>query len=59
MPRKRVEPEGRSVDLLEKLLALQLHTLGAAQDKIAQVLGKSKGDVNKFLKGVPKPKKEG
>ncbi len=56
MPGRRVEAESRLVDLLEKLVMLQLHSLGATQDKIARILGKQKAWVNKCLKGVPKPK---
>jgi len=57
MPQRRVQPESRSVRLLEMLVSLHLYSLGASQDKIANALGKSKGDVNTFLKGVPKPKR--
>jgi hypothetical protein len=57
MARRKVEPDSRSVQLLEMLVSLQLFSLGASQDKIAKAVGKSKGDVNKILKGVPKPKK--
>ena len=58
MAPKRVEPENRSIDLMEKLLLVELHALGTPQGTIARVLGKSKKWVNKYLKGVPKPKKE-
>lgn len=57
MPRRRVETESRTVELLERIVLLQLHTLGASQGSIARVLGKSKVWVNKSLRGVPKPKK--
>ncbi len=59
MARKRVEGEDRSVELMEKLVLVQLHALGASQDTIARFLGKAKKWVNKHLKGVPRPKKEG
>ncbi len=58
MPRRRAEPENRSVDLLERLVLLQLHGLGATQGSMARFLGKSKIWVNACLKGVPKPKRE-
>ena len=58
MPRRRAEPAGRSVDLLERLVLLQLHVLGASQGRMARFLGKSKHWVNACLKGVPKPKRE-
>ena len=57
MPKKHVDREGRSVELLEKIVLLQLYALGATQDKIAKVLGKQKAWVNDCLKSVPKPKK--
>jgi len=57
MPKRRVETENRTVELLERIVLLQLHTLGASQDSIARVLGKSKVWVNKSLRGIPKPKK--
>ena len=58
MARKRVEGENRSVELMEKLVLVQLHSLGASQDTIARFVGKAKGWVNKQLKGVPRPQKE-
>jgi hypothetical protein len=44
----------RAVELLEKLLAVKLYSMGTAQGRIAQVLGKSKTWVNDLLKGIPK-----
>jgi hypothetical protein len=58
MVRRRVEPENRSVELLEKLLLMQLHALGATQDKIARLLGKQKAWVNACLKGLPRARRE-
>lgn len=57
MPRRRVQTESRSVELLERMVLLQLHMLGASQDSIARVLGKSKAWVNNCLRDIPKPKK--
>lgn len=54
MPRRRVEADSRLVQLLEMMVSLELHSLGASQDQIAKAIGKSKSDVNKVLKGVPK-----
>jgi hypothetical protein len=56
MPRKKYEPGQRDTELLEKLLVIQLHTLGARQDYIARVVGRSKVWVNGILKGIPKKK---
>lgn len=44
--------EPKLVELLEKLLTVQLHSMGAAQGTIARVVGKSKSWVNDLLKGV-------
>ena len=49
MPKKRATPGGREVELLEKLLLLQLHASGASQDKIARFLGRQKAWVNASL----------
>ena len=58
MPRKCAESENRSIQLLEKLVLLQLHALSVPQGKIARFLGKQTAWVNTSLKGIPKPKKE-
>jgi hypothetical protein len=58
MPRTSDEADGRCVELLEKLVLLQLHALGATQEKIARFLRKQTAWVNACLKDVPKPKKE-
>lgn len=54
MPRKRYEPGKRDTELLEKLLVVQLYSLGATQDQIARVIGRQKAWVNAMLKGIPK-----
>jgi len=58
MPGRRLEPESRSLVMLETLVLVQLHALGTPQKVIARVLGKSLTWVNDSLKGVPRPKKE-
>lgn len=45
-------------ELLAKMLAVQLHSMGATQDQIARVVGKQKLWVNKLLRGVPRKAKE-
>ena len=52
------ETESRSIELMAKMVLLQLHALGTPQGTIARFVGKSTTWVNKYLKGVPKPKKE-
>lgn len=44
---------GRDTELLEKLLLLQLFSLGATQSQIARFMGKSKTWVNDLLKDLP------
>jgi hypothetical protein len=58
MPKRRGEVESRSVELLERLVLLELHALGVSQERIARFLGKQKAWVNRCLKGIPKPRKE-
>ena len=57
MPKKRHQPGQRDIELLEKLLVVQLHSLGATQGQIARVVGRQKAWVNALLKGIPR--KEG
>jgi hypothetical protein len=54
---------GQSVDpveeLLQKLLVVQLFSLGATQEKIAKVVGRQKLWVNGILKGLPRKTDDG
>jgi hypothetical protein len=54
MPDNR-DSEGNLEDLLTKLLAVSMWSVGATQDVIAARLGKSKSWVNSLLQGVPRP----
>ena len=54
MPKKKPADIERLSELLEKQLVVQLHTLGAGQNKIAQIVGRQTAWVNALLKGVPK-----
>jgi hypothetical protein len=47
----------RLVELLEKALMIQLHSMGVAQGDIAKMLSKSKMYVNNFLKPIAKGKR--
>jgi len=47
------ENRDKTVELLEKVLTIQLHSLGATQGEIARIVGKSKTWVNHLLKNVP------
>ena len=51
------EETTRIIDLFEKALMIQLHSMGATQSDIAKMLNKSKTDVNSFLKPIAKGKK--
>ena len=44
----------KEAELLEKVLLLQLYSLGATQSQIAGFMGKSKTWVNGLLRGLPK-----
>src|SRR5271157_3518022 len=45
------------VELLEKLIALRLYSIGASQDITSGFLSRSKTWVNDLLKGLPKIRK--
>lgn len=47
----------RLVELSEKALMIQLHTMGVTQGDIAKMVNKSKTDVNNFLKPFAKAKR--
>jgi hypothetical protein len=55
MTRHKDSPIDRSTELLETLIVIELHKLGARQDQIAKVVGRQKLWVNGILKGLPKP----
>jgi len=42
----------RLIELLEKALMVQLHSIGVAQAAIAKTLNKRNADVNDFLKPI-------
>jgi transcriptional regulator len=42
-------------ELLQTLIVLEMFKLGATQQKIAKVVGKSKGWVNAILKDLTRP----
>jgi len=54
MPPKRNHESERTTELLEKILVMQMHAMGATQDQIARVVGKQKLWVNGILKKVPR-----
>ena len=51
---KEVAEKKKQIELLEKLIALQLFALGVPQGAIAKTVGKSKTWVNSLLRGVPR-----
>jgi hypothetical protein len=44
----------RTTEILEKLLVMQMHSMGATQDQIAKTVGKQKLWVNGLLKRIPR-----
>ena len=52
------EKLARTVELLEKSLAIQMYGLGIRQTQIARTVGKSPNWVNALLKGFPRRDKE-
>lgn len=60
MPKKVIDENKEIVNLLAKLLVLQLYSLSVPQDKIGKAVGRQKLWVNEFLKIIPKGgKKDG
>ena len=50
------EGTDRLIELLEKSLMIQLHSMSVPQGDIAKMLSKSKTYVNEFLKPIAKEK---
>jgi hypothetical protein len=53
LPKKK-RVEDRAADLLERMLVLQMYTIGVPQDRIAKAVGRQKAWVNDLVKGIPK-----
>jgi hypothetical protein len=51
--------DDKVIELLQTQIVLEMFALGATQDKIAKVVGKSKLWVNAILKGLARPKAGG
>ena len=51
------EGTDRLIELLEKALMVQLHSMGVTQAVIAKMLSKRIGDVNSFLRPIAKGKR--
>jgi hypothetical protein len=54
MPPKKARETDRTTELLEKLLVMQMHGMGATQDQIARAVGKQKAWVNALVRGLPR-----
>jgi transposase len=54
VPTKTRAKRDRTSELLEQLLIIQLHALGASQDRMAKAIGRSKSWVNDQVKGLRK-----
>ncbi|HEX6681096.1 MAG TPA: hypothetical protein VF063_10655 [Gaiellaceae bacterium] len=51
--------KGAVEELLQKLLVVQMFSMGASQEKIAKVVGRQKLWVNGILKGIPRKAADG
>jgi hypothetical protein len=49
----------RVEEVLQKLLVLQMFSMGATQEKTAKVVGRQKQWVNEILKGIPRKVTDG
>lgn len=49
----------RVEEVLQKLLVLQMFSMGATQEKTAKVVGRQKQWVNEILKGMPRKVSDG
>lgn len=54
MPAKKISDADRAIELLEKMLVMQMHGMGATQDQIARTVGKQKLWVNNLVKKMPR-----
>jgi hypothetical protein len=54
MAGKKVNEQDRIIELLEKMLTFQLHSLSVPQPRIARIVGKGNSWVSALLKGVQK-----
>jgi hypothetical protein len=55
MTKGRAERDLQRVEeLLQKLLVLQLFSMGATQERTAKIVGRQKRWVNEILKGIPR-----
>lgn len=54
MPKASKNESDRTIELLEKLLVMQMHAMGATQEQIAKVVGRQKLWVNGLLKKIPR-----
>jgi hypothetical protein len=54
VPNSKAGGGDRTAELLEKLLVMQMHAMGATQDQIAKAVGRQKLWVNGLVKKVPR-----
>jgi hypothetical protein len=54
MPTPNKDENDRIIELLAKLLAMKMHSMGATQGQIARAAGKAKSWVNSVVRGVPR-----
>jgi hypothetical protein len=46
--------DAKAIDLLQKMLAIQLHNLKVPQNRIGMIVVRNKAWVNDLLKNIPK-----
>jgi hypothetical protein len=54
MPKSNTKGGDWTAELLEKLLVMQMHSMGATQEQIAKTIGRQKLWVNSLVKKVPR-----
>lgn len=54
MPKTKKNEAERTIELLEKLLVMQMHAMGASQGQIAKSVSRNKLWVNGLLKNIPR-----
>jgi hypothetical protein len=54
MPKSGRGEDGKVEELLQKLLVLQMFSMGVPQEKIAKTVGRQRQWVTELLKGIPR-----
>jgi len=57
MPKRTKDDGVLLIELVAKILVMQMHAMGATQDQIARTVGRQKLWVNSLLKQIPRGKR--